>query len=78
MSIHPGPPVSGPRTADQIGSTTDGGRETDLFGSTRRCGRCIRDFPVGAEVDPMELRDWWVCPACVESLMPSRGHRTPA
>ena len=83
MSVQPGPQISGPTIgsgmtvevvngADRIGSTTDGGHQTDLFEPTRRCGRCRLDFPIGADVDPMELRDWWACAACTEALLPTR------
>ena len=89
MSVHPGPPISAPppaavdtatalSAADRIGSTTVGGRHTDVFGSSRTCGRCRLDFPIGTDVHPMELRDWWVCTDCTEALMPTRGHRSPA
>jgi hypothetical protein len=93
MSVHPGPLTSGPppvtddiapvtaslaAAADQVGSTSGGGRESDEIGSVRTCGRCRQDFPTGADVHPMELRDWWACPTCVDALMPTRGHRSPA
>jgi hypothetical protein len=41
----------------------------------RRCGRCRRRFPVDPSAHPMELRDWWTCPACSDALMPGR-HRS--
>ena len=89
MSVHPGPPISAPpvtavepatalSAADRIGPTSAGGRHTDVVGSNRTCGRCRLEFPIGADVHPMELRDWWACTACTEALMPTHGHRSPA
>lgn len=88
MTVHPGPPTSGPplidvelgtapSAADQIASTTGGGRHPDVIGSSRTCGRCRREFPIGSDVHPMELSDWWVCATCTDALLPTR-HRSPA
>jgi hypothetical protein len=43
---------------------------------TRQCGRCRLRFPIPADTHPMELRDWWTCPNCSETLLPGR-QRTP-
>ena len=83
MSVQPGPPVtagvtaSAPFAPDHVGPATDGGIHTDVVGSTRTCGRCRLGFPIGADVHPMELRDWWACAACTEALLPTRRHRSP-
>lgn len=42
---------------------------------TRQCGRCRLHFPIDADTHPMELGDWWACPACLQSLLP--GRRVP-
>lgn len=49
---------------------------TDLTAptATRRCGRCLGEFPIAAGTHPMELRDWWMCEQCADSLIPGR-HR---
>lgn len=38
----------------------------------RQCGRCRRHFPVLPETDPAELKDWWLCATCHESLVPGQ------
>jgi hypothetical protein len=70
MSVHPGPPIT-------TGVTAIATLSADLIGSTRTCGRCRLEFPIGADVHPMELRDWWACAPCTEALLPTRGHRSP-
>jgi hypothetical protein len=39
---------------------------------TRRCGRCLSNFPVEPGTHPMELRDWWICPSCTHALIPGQ------
>jgi hypothetical protein len=63
-------------TADTIDTTTSAGRTPDDVAPTRQCGRCRLRFPIPADTHPMELRDWWACPNCSETLLPGR-QRTP-
>jgi hypothetical protein len=89
MSTSPTPQISGPirpsgasgggaPSADPLVSPATGGRHTDVLDAARRCGRCRREFPIGSDVHPMELHDWWVCPSCTDALMPTRRDRNPA
>jgi hypothetical protein len=57
-------------------ATPAGAGASDAAGSTRQCGRCRGHFPIEGDVHPMELRDWWACASCAESLLP--GRRSPA
>ena len=57
-------------------TATDVERTLDDVTPTRQCGRCRLRFPIPADTDSMELRDWWVCPNCSETLLPGRL-RTP-
>jgi len=63
-------------TADTADTATDVERTPDDVAPTRRCGRCRLRFPIPADADPMELRDWWACPKCSAALLPGQ-QRTP-
>ncbi len=39
---------------------------------TRLCGRCRRAFPIDDTIDRPLLPEWWACPSCTASLLPSR------
>jgi hypothetical protein len=63
-------------TASTTDTTKNAERTPDDVAATRRCGRCRLRFPIPDDTHPMELRDWWVCPNCSETLLPGR-QRTP-
>jgi hypothetical protein len=63
-------------TANTIATATASERTPDDMTPTRQCGRCRLRFPIPADTDPMELRDWWACPNCSTTLLPGR-QRTP-
>ena len=62
--------------ADTTDTTTNPEPNPDDVAPTRQCGRCRLRFPIPADTQPMELRDWWACPHCSEALLPGR-QRTP-
>ncbi len=37
--------------------------------STRRCGRCLAQFPGDPDADPVVIPEFWMCPACRETLL---------
>jgi hypothetical protein len=41
---------------------------------TRRCGRCLQQFPADPEADPVVIQELWMCQACGERLL---GRRAP-
>jgi hypothetical protein len=55
-----------------IDTGTSAPRVPDDVPPTRQCGRCRAHFPIDADTHPMELRDWWACPNCVDALLPGR------
>jgi len=36
---------------------------------TRRCGRCLAQFPGDPDADPVAMPDFWMCPPCREKLL---------
>jgi len=63
-------------TAHTTDTAADAEHAVDDEVSTRQCGRCRLRFPIPADTHPMELRDWWACPDCVDSLLPGRRRST--
>jgi hypothetical protein len=57
--------------SDSFGTPT-AGSSTDLAGSdqlpapasTRRCGRCLQQFPADPDADPVVIQEFWMCPSC--------------
>jgi hypothetical protein len=39
---------------------------------TRRCWRCLQQFPLDPTLPVPTTAEWWVCDACHEVLMPDR------
>jgi len=37
--------------------------------ATHKCGRCRREFPLGAPSDLLTDAHWWLCPLCRERLL---------
>jgi len=53
-----------------VGSTADG--PAPLGGGappTRRCGRCLAQFPGDRDADPVVIPEFWMCPPCREALL---------
>ena len=42
---------------------------------TRRCGRCLQQFPGDPSLHPTAMADWWLCPPCRVALLGDRPHR---
>jgi len=36
---------------------------------TRRCGRCLAQFPGDPDADPVVIPEFWMCPPCREALL---------
>jgi len=57
-------------TLIQGGLTDAGPAERDEAGvPTRRCGRCLAQFPGDPDDDPVAMPDFWMCPPCREKLL---------
>ena len=54
------------------------GRPSTVELPTRQCGRCRQRFAIEAGTHPMELREWWACPACADKLLPNRRSNSMA
>ncbi len=37
---------------------------------TRRCWRCLQQFPTDAPDEVVRPAEWWVCSACHDALFP--------
>jgi len=37
--------------------------------ASRRCGRCLAQFPGDPDADPVVIPEFWMCPACREALL---------
>jgi hypothetical protein len=37
--------------------------------ATRRCGRCLGQFPGDPDADPVVIPEFWMCPACRQALL---------
>jgi len=37
--------------------------------ATRRCGRCLAQFPGDPDADPVVIPEFWLCPACRDALL---------
>jgi hypothetical protein len=40
---------------------------------TRRCGRCLAQFPGDPDADPFVIPEFWMCPPCREALLGTRA-----
>jgi hypothetical protein len=59
-----------PLTLIQGGLTEAGpaeGVEVEL--RSRRCGRCLAEFPGDPDADQVAMPDFWMCPPCREKLL---------
>jgi hypothetical protein len=59
-----------------VGATGD--RPAPLGGgapATRRCGRCLAQFPGDPDADPVVIPEFWMCPPCREALLGTRAGR---
>jgi hypothetical protein len=41
----------------------------DATPATRRCGRCLAQFPGDPDADPVVIPEFWLCPACRVALL---------
>jgi DNA-directed RNA polymerase subunit RPC12/RpoP len=48
-----------------------GGANASTETPTRRCGRCLAQFPGDPDADLSTVQEFWMCPACREKLL---GH----
>jgi hypothetical protein len=37
--------------------------------TTRRCWRCLQEFPLPDDVAAVSADDWWLCDACHAALI---------
>lgn len=37
--------------------------------TTRRCGRCLAEFPADPDADPVVIPEFWMCPPCRKALL---------
>ncbi|MGA7756543.1 MAG: hypothetical protein WCA90_19335 [Ilumatobacteraceae bacterium] len=61
-------------SASDVDATVDPSADApaDEAVPTRLCGRCRRAFPIDGTIDRPALSEWWACPSCAASLLPSR------
>jgi len=58
--------------AAPLGGEPPLGGETPLGGEgavSRRCGRCLAQFPGDPDAEPVVLQEFWLCPGCRETLL---------
>jgi len=41
---------------------------------TRRCGRCLVDFPDDPDAEETVLQEFWMCPHCRDVLLGKLSH----
>jgi len=42
---------------------------------TRRCGRCLAQFPADPDAEPIVIQEFWMCPTCREALLGKSNRR---
>jgi hypothetical protein len=58
-----------PLTLIQGGLAPGGPSSDDADVPSRRCGRCLGQFPGDPNDDPVAMPDFWMCPPCREKLL---------
>jgi hypothetical protein len=67
--------------SDSSNSTADAattGAEAVATVNTRRCWRCLQQFPTDPQDGPVRAAEWWVCTDCHDALFTRSRTGAPA